>query len=207
MRKTYILPFVALSTMLAISCASDTEAESALQPAPAANSAIAPVAAPAASAASSAIAMNPAHGLPGHRCEIAVGAPLNSAPAAPSTPVSNVPPGQSFPLMSRTGAPINNAANTVQATTIPPANAIPASNTVANGLNPAHGQPGHRCDISVGAPLNSPPGKTTPTTTSNTPVPVPNFPATNAEGQKLNPPHGQPGHDCAVEVGKPLKGQ
>ena len=23
-------------------------------------------------------------------------------------------------------------------------------------MNPAHGAPGHRCDISVGAPLNSP---------------------------------------------------
>ena len=34
------------------------------------------------------------------------------------------------------------------------------SNTVLSsnaGLNPAHGQPGHRCDIAVGAPLNSKP--------------------------------------------------
>jgi hypothetical protein len=28
--------------------------------------------------------------------------------------------------------------------------------------NPAHGQPSHRCDIPVGAPLNSPPATTTP---------------------------------------------
>jgi len=28
------------------------------------------------------VALNPAHGQPGHRCDIAVGAPLNSAPAA-----------------------------------------------------------------------------------------------------------------------------
>lgn len=27
------------------------------------------------------------------------------------------------------------------------------------GLNPAHGQPGHRCDIAVGAPLNSAPAQ------------------------------------------------
>jgi len=28
---------------------------------------------------------------------------------------------------------------------------------VAIGVNPAHGQPNHRCDIAVGAPLNSKP--------------------------------------------------
>ena len=27
--------------------------------------------------------------------------------------------------------------------------------TTAAGMNPAHGQAGHRCDIAVGAPLNS----------------------------------------------------
>ena len=27
------------------------------------------------------------------------------------------------------------------------------STTIADGMNPAHGQPGHRCDIPVGAPL------------------------------------------------------
>jgi hypothetical protein len=27
--------------------------------------------------------------------------------------------------------------------------------TVLGGINPAHGQPNHRCDIAVGAPLNS----------------------------------------------------
>ncbi len=30
---------------------------------------------------------------------------------------------------------------------------------IAPGMNPPHGQPGHRCDIPVGAPLDSPPGK------------------------------------------------
>src|SRR5687768_8224885 len=38
----------------------------------------------------------------------------------------------------------------------------PATSTSA-GMNPAHGEPGHRCDIAVGAPLNSPAGdKTVP---------------------------------------------
>ena len=31
------------------------------------------------------------------------------------------------------------------------------SNQNASGMNPPHGQPGHRCDIAVGAPLNSKP--------------------------------------------------
>ena len=34
-----------------------------------------------------------------------------------------------------------------------------AQPAVAAGMNPAHGQPGHRCDIAVGAPLNSAPAK------------------------------------------------
>jgi len=36
--------------------------------------------------------------------------------------------------------------------------AAPAK-AVAPGMNPAHGQPGHRCDIAVGQPLNSKPAK------------------------------------------------
>ena len=32
---------------------------------------------------------------------------------------------------------------------------LPATATTSTaGLNPAHGQPGHRCDLAVGAPLN-----------------------------------------------------
>lgn len=92
---------------------------------------------------------------------------------------------------------------------------------VAEGMNPPHGQPGHRCEIPVGAPLNSEPTKTaTPsaTTGGNTPVlttpsspvltPQPastagSTPAATPAG--MNPPHGQPGHDCAIPVGSPLK--
>ena len=70
--------------------------------------------------------------------------------------------------------------------------------TPANGdiaKNPAHGQPGHRCDIPVGAPLNSTPAQNTTTTPLNT---------SNSEGVTLNPPHGQPGHRCDIKVGDPL---
>lgn len=82
------------------------------------------------------------------------------------------------------------------------------------GLNPAHGQPGHRCDISVGMPLNSPVGKTTTTTApavqtitapNTTQGAAPVNIGSPAGTAKLNPAHGQPGHDCAVQVGAPLK--
>ncbi len=54
-------------------------------------------------------------------------------------------------------------------------------------LNPPHGEPNHRCDIPVGAPLNS---------------------ETNTEKEEpevmLNPPHGEPNHRCDIPVGAPL---
>lgn len=153
--------------------------------------------------------LNPPHGQPNHRCDIAVGAPLNSAPAKATAPVTYSKPGQTFPgmLQNPGKAVTNNApvvqpgtAATVQQTTA--ATPVNAKKTAA-GMNPAHGQPNHRCDIPVGAPLNSKPAKAG--NTVQTAAPVNTVPATNAAGQKLNPPHGQPGHDCTIEVGKPLK--
>ena len=78
----------------------------------------------------------------------------------------------------------------------------------AAGLNPPHGQPGHDCAIAVGAPLNGSPASitapiTAPTMNFPTATPSPS-PASTSGGQRLNPPHGQPGHDCAVQVGAPL---
>ena len=141
---------------------------------------------------------NPAHGQPGHRCDIAVGASLNSPPATTS--------------LKTTGT----------------STASPKTVTAASGLNPAHGQPGHRCDIAVGASLNSPPSSKTPVVTTSGAAPsnqklnpsiFPNYSFTNNDSTKtatpqfeydstgaaLNPAHGQPGHDCSVSVGKPLK--
>ncbi len=97
----------------------------------------------------------------------------------------------------------------------------PPTQKAAKGMNPAHGQPGHRCDISVGEPLNSPPGKaktpsiptqaikqsTTVTpemlksNTTATPT-TPAAPVVTAPG--MNPPHGQEGHVCGTAVGAPL---
>ena len=62
-------------------------------------------------------------------------------------------------------------------------------------LNPNHGDPGHRCDLPVGEPLDVEMGA--------------NLKALNATQQpaaapKLNPKHGDPGHRCDIAVGAPL---
>lgn len=80
-------------------------------------------------AATSTAGLNPAHGQPGHRCDIQVGAPLNSAPAQTT---ATQPQQQTIVMPPSTTAPVT---------------------TTAAGKNPPHGQPGHRCDIAVGAPL------------------------------------------------------
>ena len=94
--------------------------------------------------------MNPPHGQPGHRCDIAVGAPLNS-PVKTQAPikVGSGTTQQLTPNMITTqtsqpsGAPALLTPNSGAATTTP----------TAPGMNPPHGQEGHRCDIAVGAPL------------------------------------------------------
>lgn len=89
-------------------------------------------------------ALNPPHGQPYHRCDIAVGAPIDS-PA----PVQNAAPQVAQPQ----SAP-NAGFNT---NPISPSLAPPVSSTADIGpkpaLNPPHGQPHHRCDLQVGAPL------------------------------------------------------
>jgi hypothetical protein len=82
--------------------------------------------------------------------------------------------------------------------------AVPAQPVATTALNPEHGQPNHRCDIAVGAPLNSPTTKQSVAPAS--PAPVLSLPANASGSVGLNPPHGQPGHDCAIPVGQPLKG-
>ena len=77
-------------------------------------------------------------------------------------------------------------------------------------LNPAHGQPGHRCEIPVGAPLDQAPATTMQQQQTNTPVSTNASPVrvNTSSGTALkNPPHGQPGHDCAVPVGADLPQQ
>ncbi len=98
--------------------------------------------------------LNPEHGQPGHRCEIAVGAPLNSKPTTVTTPPTIT---TSAPTI--TPAPVISTP-TVSSLPSPTVTTTPApAQPVAPGMNPAHGQPGHRCEIAVGAPLNSTPAK------------------------------------------------
>ncbi|MFC0777701.1 hypothetical protein [Flavobacterium sp. HJSW_4] len=150
--------------------------------------------------------INPAHGQPGHRCDIAVGAPLNSAPQ------------QQGQVTAQAGQTVKMSQPQVVTTTT-----TQQPVKVAKGMNPPHGQPGHRCDIPVGAPLNSPAAKTTAAATNTaqtgtvtqnftvTPPPSNAVPAllstesnetTVADG--MNPPHGKPGHRCDIAVGAPL---
>ena len=70
-------------------------------------------------------------------------------------------------------------------------------------VNPAHGLPGHRCDLPVGAPLNAATSvNTTPTSelpsTSVSPIRIDKKP-------DVNPPHGEPYHDCSIPVGAKLE--
>lgn len=84
-------------------------------------------------------ALNPAHGEPYHRCEIAVGAPIDSAPT------QNAAPQQAAPSILNP-----NPAPAVSTTPAAPAQAFGPKPAV----NPEHGQPHHRCDLAVGAPLS-----------------------------------------------------
>jgi len=81
---------------------------------------------------------------------------------------------------------------------------------VAAGMNPAHGEPNHRCDIAVGAPLNSPPGKAAAPQQTVTPTPAPVAAPQPAKVENplnlaVNPAHGEPGHSCAIPVGQAFK--
>lgn len=101
------------------------------------------------------IKLNPPHGEPGHRCEIPVGAPLDSNPAqntqtaVPAQQGGQAPNGQGF-LSSGNNANQQPAAQ-------PQAQPQQVAQQTAPGMkgkpNPAHGEPGHRCDIQVGQPL------------------------------------------------------
>lgn len=117
------------------------------------------------------------------------------------------------PTPSAMPAPAASSGEALPQGATTPAPAPATSGTVA--LNPEHGQPGHRCEIPVGAPLNGG-AQQAPAAVNVQPQDMPTgprvqnaTPAATAPTQissqvKLNPPHGEPGHDCAVPVGQPL---
>ena len=82
---------------------------------------------------------------------------MKSAPAIqPASSDAMVPvPNQGAPLNSPPGNPLSLQGTPTRVTTTPQA----TQTQTAPGMNPPHGQPNHRCDIAVGAPLDSPPGK------------------------------------------------
>lgn len=114
-------------------------------------------------------------------------------------------------LKQRIGQPQVQPAQTQQTQQANPAQTAP-------GMNPPHGQPGHKCEIPVGAPLNSQPTTNQPQVTPQTapqivnqkPAEQPqmkinsNTGSATISGAKMNPPHGQDGHRCDVAVGAPL---
>lgn len=107
------------------------------------------------------------------------------------------------------------------------ANATATASPAGVVLNPPHGEPGHRCEIEVGKPLPAdgkapavtatpapaaaptitanpaPTGQPVTVSTSPTVTPAPATATKTAPG--MNPPHGEPGHDCSIAVGAPLK--
>ena len=101
------------------------------------------------------VQLNPAHGQPGHRCDIYVGQPIDAKPVPALT--------KGATTTTPTPAP-----QTVSVGTPQPVKTLP-------GMNPPHGEPGHRCDITVGQPLNSKP---------NTPAPSTGSKADSAKGGK-----------------------
>lgn len=173
-----IIPILALSAFMLIACkkeettaiatTSDTGVSETTAPAESVEVPVNETAAPAAATtAPKGVALNPPHGQPGHRCEIAVGAPLDGSGSKAPFPASNQPqssstlPANSFfaqkPSAQNT-APTPTPAPQPVAPPPSPQTAPPVPQPVAQKTepgfsgkpNPAHGQPGHRCDIQVG---------------------------------------------------------
>lgn len=136
--------FMGLSVALLFSACSaetpDSDAPSAMPALPSANSA-APASGSSAVDANSSAQLNPPHGEPGHVCEIPVGQPLDGSGG------TNTPPEATQSLQMGNGMDM-----APQTMTIPDQST--STQTLPSGTpNPAHGEPGHVCAVSVGAPL------------------------------------------------------
>lgn len=96
--------------------------------------------------------LNPAHGQPFHRCDIAVGSPLDAAPSKPAATAIRTGASPTLENAARLNNPQANSpqVNNPTAPTVANANA----NGTPPKLNPPHGQPFHKCEIPVGSPLN-----------------------------------------------------
>lgn len=118
------------------------------------------------------------------------------------------------PLSAIETATASGAASAPETYTTAPAQQVQATGV---RLNPPHGEPGHICEIAVGAPLPTEEGilpapveiaPERPTPISPGATSVLNMPlntmVNSGPKPRFNPPHGQPWHTCDLEVGAPL---
>ena len=133
---------------------------------------------------------------------IIIGVACTNSTATPdidkSLPVVNATEQTDVPVTTESlNAPVTIDANN---------NMLPQSSAANNvAINPPHGEPGHDCNVAVGSPLNA------AAKSINAPVQLPIVTGTDLPlnispkaGVRLNPPHGEAGHDCNVQVGQPL---
>jgi len=147
-------------------------------------------------------------GRPAGDSAIPPAAALDTVSTTPASQLTTTTPPQTDTLSAGAAATTAGSATPTSASTGP--------------LNPPHGQPGHSCAIPVGAPLSTvpantgTPGASTAPQIQNSPVTAPaggasmmqSAPGASATPSgmsgKPNPPHGQPGHSCAIPVGQTL---
>lgn len=91
-----------------------------------------------------------------------------------------------------------------QLQSVTPSSSKSNAGSMSGNINPPHGQPGHRCDVPVGAPLDGGAAKKQPIKVSPTTTPAGSSNTSPTASPTINPPHGQPGHRCDVKVGDPL---
>ncbi|SFF87929.1 MULTISPECIES: hypothetical protein [Salegentibacter] len=77
-----------------------------------------------------------------------------------------------------------------------------SGNAETPDVNPPHGEPGHRCDMPVGASLSGASNNTNAGSGSEmTTSPI----RLKDSKPSKNPPHGEPYHDCSIPVGADLQ--
>lgn len=128
------------SAILLSACSSETPSSNGISTMPAMPSANAAPASAGVDANSSA-QLNPPHGEPGHVCEIPVGQPLDGSG------------GTTVPDSDHSVQMDGGANFAPQTMTIPSATGSSAITLPSGTPNPAHGEPGHVCAVSVGDPL------------------------------------------------------
>lgn len=140
--KTFFLLAGTIATMGLSSCSSDNATDKLRAGDALVDSLLGDIdAAPRTSAGGDA-RLNPPHGEPGHRCEIPVGAPLDSEPGDYVEPNLSVTPTLEPPA-PKMEMPVQPEYD----------QSLSPAEMLAQGLNPPHGEAGHKCEIPVGAPL------------------------------------------------------